>query len=136
MHRKKRLVCLLLCLLVILRISVINADAVEIQPRYTYISSIGATLTTNSAKTTLTISVDLCSHTASTVVIKCYLQYNDDGYWRNAESWYRSNTKNVSLNDTYTNADPNCAYRLLVRGYVYASDGTLLDSDIIYQYIS
>lgn len=136
MYRKKSLVCLILCLLVILQTAVINADASEIQPRYTYISSIGATLTTNYAKTKLTVSVDLCSHTASTVVLKCYIQYNDDGYWRNVESWYRSDTKNVSLEDTYDEADPNYVYRLLVRGYVYDTDGTLLDSDIIYQYIS
>lgn len=136
MYRKKSLVCLILCLLVISQIFAINANAEEIQPRYTYISSIGATLTTNYAKTKLTISADLCSRTASTAVLNCSIQYYDDGYWRNLESWYRSDTKNVSLEQTYSNANPNYVYRLLVRAYVYANDGTLLDSDTIYQYTS
>lgn len=135
MRNNKSWVCLILCLLLFLQVAVINVEAEGIQPRYTYISAFGATLTTNSSKTMLTISADLQASVLSTVVLRCYIQCYEDGYWRDLHGWYENGSKVISLDATYE-AVPNYTYRLLVRGFVYNSDGTLIDSENIYQYVS
>lgn len=135
MNTKKRTVLFILCSLLILQFTILSVGAEAISPRYTDISAIGASFSTNSAQTELTFSAYLRAYDLVPVTLKCSIQYKVNGYWYTEHSWEVNDTKNASIATTYK-VDTYYPYRLLVRGYVYTTSGTLSESDTIYRYTS
>ena len=121
--------------MLVLQFSILSVQADEIAPRYTDISAMGASFSTNSDQTKYTFSAYLSAYEPVPVTLKCYIQYNVNGYWYTEKSWEINRTKNATIDATYK-VNSTYPYRLLVCGYVYTSNGTLSESDTIYRYTS
>lgn len=132
---KRCTVLFILCALLFFQFSILSVEAEEITPRYTDISAFGASFSANSDKTEYTFSAFLRAYDLVPVTLKCSIQYNVNGYWYTEKNWEINRTKNASIDATYK-VNSVYPHRLLVRGYVYTSNGTLSESDTIYRYTS
>lgn len=118
---------LAIILLISLAIPVSAATKDTIQPRYTYINSVYAALSIDQSTgiTTCTGSVTAKKNYPVEVVVR--LQQDMGSYWYTLESWSTTGTISASLTENYA-VYKGYEYRVYVTGYVYDSDGNIIES--------
>lgn len=124
----RRIISLLLVSIIFLGLAapVSATDNNGAQPRFTYINSLTNSFSINSstkvASCTGTISVPL----PMSVKVVATLQIQENGVWRNVNS--RTATGTVQAVASYNpTVNSGYQYKLVVTGYVYDSNGNLLE---------
>lgn len=124
---------LILILIISICINVFPVSAAEIdeiQPLYDHIGSIYATLTINETLGIATCKGKIDATEIVPVKVVVRLQQYNDGKWSTVKSWNASGTASVSCIEQYA-IYRGYTYRVSVTGYVYDSEGVILESGTV-----
>ena len=103
------------------------AGTQQIMPRYTYIDSIWACISIDTAWGIATCEGEVVAKDVYPVEVVVYLQVYKDGKWETVKSWSAEDTYSVYLSKAYA-VMSGYTYRAYVEGRVYSSSGALLES--------
>ena len=125
----KRIISILaVCTLVVaLAVPVAAESYSSIQPRYTYVSSVRATLSIDTSSGIATCTGGVVAKDVQPVEVVVSLQKDMGTYWKTIKSWSGTGTMSTEITNRYAVASDN-TYRVYVAGYVYDSDNNLLES--------
>lgn len=120
---------ILLIALVILLLtnSVVASGNSTVQPRYTYMNSVSASLTINESKGEATCVAAATAWTCSSVKITCLLQRYQNGGWQTIKTWSDTDSDIVTVDNTWI-IEQGYKYRLRAVGYALDSSNTVLES--------
>ena len=107
----------------------------DVEPMYTHISRVYASLTIDESLgiATCTGSVNAKTITPAKVIVR--LQSYQNGAWLTVKSWSSTGTAVASSTNSYA-IYKGYSYRVYVTGYVYDSEGVIQESASIYDYAS
>lgn len=124
----RRLVSLALVLLLVLSMtSVVSAAIWPIDPLYTYVNSVYASLTIDTTWGIATCNGGVSSKANHPVKVNVYLQKDTGVYWQTVQSWSVSGDWDADLSRSYA-IYHGYTYRVLTVGYVYDNSGHILES--------
>lgn len=125
----KRITAFLLTVILLFSLALPASAAVKetVQPRYTYINSVYASLSINESTGVTTCTGSVSAKNTYPVKVAVYLQQDMGTYWKTVKSWSASGTWSVSLTENHAVYD-GYTYRVTVTGYVYDSDGNIMES--------
>lgn len=119
---------LVICtLLIALAIPVSAESYPSVQPRYTYVSSVRASLSINTTTGIATCTGGVVAKNLQPVEVVVSLQKDMGTYWKTLTSWSGTGTMDIQITNNYAVASDNL-YRVYVAGYVYDSNNNLLES--------
>ena len=125
---KRIISILLICTLFIaLAVPVAAESYPSVQPRYTYVSSVRATLSINRTTGIATCTGGVIAKSVKPVKVVVYLQKDMGTYWETITSWSGTGTMSTEITNRYAVASGN-TYRVYTAGYVYDSNNNLLES--------
>lgn len=127
-------VSILLCVF-ILSSTIVYANASEMNPRFSYISTVKATLSIeeNTGKASCYGVVSALGN--NSVKLTCILQQNVNGVWRTVYNWESTGNRMTTI-DKYYYVYPGYAYRVCVTGYVLGSNGNVLEHNTQYNTVT
>lgn len=111
--------------------SAATKDAAELM--YTYINSVGASLTIDETLGIATCSGRVNAKSIVPVKVTVRLQRYQDGSWKNVETWSETGTAGVTCTKYYA-IYSGYSYRVYVTGYVYDSEGVIQETASVYDY--
>lgn len=114
-------------LLTALAIPVAAESFSSVQPRYTYVSSVRATLSINTTTGITTCTGGIVAKNVQPVKVVVSLQKDMGTYWKTITSWSGTGTMSTEITNRYAVASGN-TYRVYTAGYVYDSNNNLLES--------
>ena len=125
----KRFICLLSTLVILfsMAIPVFAAVPEEIQPLYTNIDTVGASLTINETLGIATCTGRLFAKDIQPVKVIVRLQIYKDGYWQTLKSWTGEGSWTIVVSKQYA-IYSGYTYRVTTAGYVYDDDGNILEA--------
>ena len=125
----KRITAFLFSAVLIISLALPASAAVKetVQPRYTYINSVYASLSINEATGVTTCTGRVTAKNTYPVEVDVYLQQDMGSYWKTVKSWSATGNWSTSLTGNHAVYD-GYTYRVYVVGYVYDSNGNLLES--------
>ena len=126
----KRFLAVITVIVLFCGMAVIPAHAATVsvlQPRYTHVSVVQAALTIDESLgiTTCYGRVDAKNFDPVKVIVR--LQQFKNGYWTTLKSWSATGTMSAICSKQYAVYD-GYRYRVSVTGYVYDSNGTILET--------
>lgn len=122
----KQLIKRSLVIAIVFSLIIFSVSSYAITPRWSYLSSITASIDIDDGIATISASCDAVDSNVTKTKIKCELQKYDDS-WSTIKTWTVSdNEVIVSMEKTYAVAS-GYDYRLKVTGYAY-NGSTLLES--------
>lgn len=125
---KRIISILLICTLFIALAIPVSAESYpSVQPRYTYVSSVRATLSINRTTGIATCTGGVIAKSVYPVEVVVYLQKDMGTYWETITSWSGTDTISIEITNRYAVASGN-TYRVYTAGYVYDSNNNLLES--------
>lgn len=108
-------------------VMIIPVQAATIMPRYTYINSFYARLEIDATWGIATCEGEISTRNPHPVKINVYLQQYKNGQWVTLKSWTSEDLINASLMRHYA-IDQGYKYRIYVEGYVYNSNGQIIET--------
>lgn len=102
----------------------------EIQPRYTYIHLLTNNFSINTSTKVASCTGSIIVLQSMSVKVVATLQIQENGVWRNINSRTATGTRQASASYNPT-VKSGYQYRLVVTGYVYDSNGNLLEMDSV-----
>lgn len=122
----KKTICLALALVLILVVGTSLAEEISASPRYTYTSSVDGSLSISSGIATVAGSITPWGGRETLVHVRLQQQIN--GVWKTIQTWTGHQDAGSSSAGGTKSVDSGYYYRTHVTGYVYDSNGTLLES--------
>ena len=130
---KKTISLLLVCIIFLGLITPATASASDntgVRPRYTYIHLLINDFSINSSTKVAYCYGKISVLQPMSVKVVATLQIQENGVWRNINS--RTATGTLQANASYSpTVKSGYQYKLIVTGYVYDSNGNLLETDYI-----
>ena len=121
---RKSACTLVLCIVLVLSWCA-TAFASDVMPCYDYTSMVTASLSISSG--TATASGYIIPDGSMRSSVKVQLQRNDDGQWNTIATWRGSNSAGMSSAGGTKSLTSGYTYRTFVTGYVYNSDGVVVE---------
>lgn len=123
----KKLTAILLVTITIF--SMVSPVAATVTPRYTYTETVSAYIDIDTTSGVAHCRGDCVAYDAVKVEVKVYLQrYNEStSSWDTLKTWVAENT-GIAAVDAYYSISSGYKYRVRTVGYVYNSDGTLVET--------
>lgn len=124
----KRLISILLVFLMILSMtSVVSAAIWPIDPLYTYVNSVYASLTIDTTWGIATCTGGVSAKTNHPVMVDVSLQKNTGTYWQTIQTWSATGDWDADISRSYA-VYSGYQYRVLTTGYIYDNAGRILES--------
>lgn len=98
-----------------------------IQPRYTYVTSVGAGLSMDQFWGIATCMAIISVRDADTVMVHCLLQRFEDGGWTTIKAWTHTDRYTAYVDEQYA-VYRGYTYRVRVTGYALDSAGNVLET--------
>lgn len=124
----KRPTCYILCLLILLSLlntPVLASSNSEVQPRYTYITTISASISVDTS-TGLANCRGIIHARNQSVMLVCKLQKKEANEWTTIKTWVGNGYESVVLNNNYA-IFAGYTYRVLVSGYVKGTNNNIIE---------
>lgn len=134
---KKTLQCwvsIFLCVFILSSV-VVYANASEVNPRFSYISTVKATLSINENSGKASCYGVVSALDNNTVKLTCTLQQNANGVWKTIHTWESTGNRMTTI-DKYYYVYPGYAYRVCVTGYVLGPTGNVLEHNTQYNLVT
>lgn len=136
---KRIISILLLCALLFGAVLPVSAAAIDpIAPQFKKIISTTISLEIDKKTGIASCYASCIAESDVTIKIIGTLQQYTNGSWTYVTSWTKTGTRTVTLDKQYT-VDSGYKYRFIARFYIYDSNGSFVESDIlsrIYDYNS
>ena len=97
-----------------------------VQPRYTYINKVTATLSINTSTEVATCKSSIEAASGCRVRLLMYLQVYENSRWDTVMTWETTGTSSALLSKTRSISSSN-TYRLYVAGHVLDANGVILE---------
>ena len=125
----KRIITILvaLTLLIALALPVSAQSNQYVQPRYTYVSDVHASLSINTSTGIATCTGGVSAKDFQPVEVVVYLQQDMGSYWKTIASWTGTGTMDIEITNRYAVYSGE-TYRVFAAGYVYDTNHNLLES--------
>lgn len=108
-------------------VMIVPVQAATITPRYTYIFALFAGLEIDTTWGIATCEGEITARNSYPVKINMYLQQYKNGQWVTLKSWTSEDLQNAALTRHYA-IDQGYKYRIYVEGYVYNSNGQIIET--------